>query len=91
MVWVTISQTAEIIDCTFQDSYGSTLAHVVLRENNSYLNNCRLCSNGSCYDGSSPTCLGGGVLRVVVTFGRNTSVVTQHIMVEESLQGTVAM
>ena len=44
-------QTAEIIDCTFQDSYGSALgvvnSHVVLRENR-FLKNCRLCSNGRC-------------------------------------------
>ena len=42
-------QRAEIIDCTFQDSYGSALgvvdSHVVLRGNNSFLNNCRLCSH----------------------------------------------
>ena len=41
-------QTAEIIDCTFQDSYGSALgvedSHVVLRGNNNFLNNCRLYS-----------------------------------------------
>ena len=55
-------QMAEIIDCTFQDSYGSALgvvdSHVVLRGNNSFLNNCRMCSNGSCYQFS---CFGGGV------------------------------
>ena len=38
---------AEIIDCTFQDSYGTALgvvdSHVVLRGNR-FLNNCRLCS-----------------------------------------------
>ena len=62
-------QTAEIIDCTFQDSYGSALgaldSHVVLRGNN-FLNNCGLCSNGRCvqywwlaYQG--PRCFGGGV------------------------------
>ena len=42
---------AEIMDCTFQDSYGTALgildSHVVLRDNN-FLNNCLLCSNGSC-------------------------------------------
>ena len=54
---------AEIIDCTFQDSYGSALgvvdSRVVLRDNN-FLNNCWLCSNESCsYRG--PRCYGGGV------------------------------
>ena len=57
-------QTAEIIDCTFQDSYGTALgvvdSRVVLRENN-FLNNCRLCSNGRCRYWRSPTCYGGGV------------------------------
>ena len=59
-------QTAEIIDCTFQDSYGSALgvvdSRVVLRGNNSFLNNCWLCSNGRC-DGFylTPICFGGGV------------------------------
>ena len=56
-------QMAEIIDCTFQDSYGSVLgvvnSHVVLR-GSGFLNNCRLCSNGSC-DGPGPRCFGGGV------------------------------
>ena len=57
---------AEIIDCTFQDSYGSALvavdSRVVLRGNN-FINNCRLCSNGSCsgYDYLGPRCYGGGV------------------------------
>ena len=61
-------QTAEIIDCTFQDSYGSALgvvdSHVFLRQNNSFLNNCRLCSNGTCHGYTShvPGCYGGGVL-----------------------------
>ena len=56
-------QTAEIIDCTFQDSYGTALgvvdSHVVLRGNR-FLNNCFLCSNGRCsyWD---PRCYGGGV------------------------------
>ena len=44
-------QTAKIIDCIFQDSYGSALgvmdSHVVLRGSR-FLNNCRLCSNGRC-------------------------------------------
>ena len=57
-----IVQMAGIIDCTFQDSYGSALgvvdSHVVLRGSR-FLNNCRLCSEGSCK--SSPTCYGGGV------------------------------
>ena len=59
-------QTAEIIDCTFQDSYGTALgvvdSCVVLRDNN-FINNCLLCSNGKC-DGYSywgPRCYGGGV------------------------------
>ena len=56
-------QMAEIIDCTFQESYGSALgvvnSHVVLR-GSGFLNNCRLCSNGSC-DGRGPRCFGGGV------------------------------
>ena len=65
-------QTAEIIVCTFQDSYGSALgvvdSHVVLRGSR-FLNNCRLCSSercgrlcGSCvYDPQAPRCYGGGV------------------------------
>ena len=59
-------QMAEIIDCTFQDSYGSALgvvnSHVVLRENR-FLKNCRLCSNGRCdfYNFQGPRCYGGGV------------------------------
>ena len=57
---------AEIIDCTFQDSYGSALrvvdSRVVLRDNN-FINNCWLCSNGSCYGlfYQGPRCYGGGV------------------------------
>ena len=56
-------QTAEIIDCTFQESNGTALwvvdSHVVLR-GNIFFNNCRLCPIGSCnYQG--PTCFGGGV------------------------------
>ena len=57
---------AEIIDCTFQDSYGSALgvvdSHVVLRDNN-FLNNCLLCSNRRCdgYNYRGPRCYGGGV------------------------------
>ena len=55
--------TAEIIDCTFQDSYGSALgvvdSHVVLR-GCSFLRNCRHCSNGRCGIWG-PTCYGGGV------------------------------
>ena len=60
-------QTAEINDCTFQDSYGTALgvvdSRVVLR-GNSFLNNCRLCSNGRCRGGykyQGPRCYGGGV------------------------------
>ena len=58
---------AEIIDCTFQDSYGTALgvvdSRVVLRGNNSFLNNCLLCSNGRCddYVYQGPSCNGGGV------------------------------
>ena len=56
-------QTAEIIHCTFQYSYGSALgvvnSHVVLRENR-FSKNCKLCSNGSC-DYRGPICYGGGV------------------------------
>ena len=52
-------ETAEIIECTFQDSYGSALgvvdSHVILSGSNSFINNCRLCSNGSCN-----LCYGGG-------------------------------
>ena len=59
---------AEIIDCTFQDSYGGAFGienrHVVLRGNNSFLNNCRLCTNGKCYS-SAPNCYGGGVFAQV--------------------------
>ena len=59
-------QMGEIIDCTFQDSYGSALgvvdSCVVLRDNN-FFNNCRLCSNGRCYGYKyrGPRCFGGGV------------------------------
>ena len=55
----------QISDCTFQDNYGGALwvvdSHVVLRGNNSFLRNCKVCSNGWC----SPyphVCFGGGVL-----------------------------
>ena len=57
---------AEVIDCTFQDSYGSALgvvdSHVVLRGSR-FLNNCRLCSNVSCdvWNYPGPRCFGGGV------------------------------
>ena len=58
-------QKTEISDCTFQDNYGGALwivdSHVVLSGNNSFLRNCRMCSNGWC----SPyphNCFGGGVL-----------------------------
>ena len=61
-------QTAEIIDCTFQDSYGSALgvvdSRVVLRDNN-FINDCLLCSNGSCHNYLLwcwvTSCDGGGV------------------------------
>ena len=59
-------QTAEITDCTFQDSYDSALgvvdSRVVLRDNN-FLNNCRLFSNKRCsvYNYQGPRCFGGGV------------------------------
>ena len=61
-------QTAEIIDCSFQDSHGSALgaldSHVILRGNR-FVNNCRLCSNGRCdsrnYNFQGPICYGGGV------------------------------
>ena len=56
-------QTAEINDCTFQDSYGSALgvvdSRVVLRGNR-FLNNCRLCPNGRCGYYWGPRCYGGG-------------------------------
>ena len=57
-------QTAEIIDCSFRDSYGSALgvvdSHVVLTGNNSFLNNCRVCSTELC-GSQGPKCYGGGV------------------------------
>ena len=59
-------QTAEIIDCTFQDSYGTAVgvvdSRVILRDNN-FFNNCRLCSNGRCYGYKyrGPRRFGGGV------------------------------
>ena len=57
-------QMAEVIDCTFQDSYGTALgvvdSHVVLRGSR-FLSNCKLCSNGRCHDYLGPTCYGGGV------------------------------
>ena len=58
-------QMAEIIDCTFQDSYGSALGVVdsqMVLKGSRFLNNCRLCSNESCiYDYQAPRCYGGGV------------------------------
>ena len=69
-------QTAEIIDCIFQDSYGSALgvvdSHVVLRGSN-FLNNCRLCSNIRC-GYQSTICYGGGVFvqRSNLTISGNT-------------------
>ena len=57
-------QRTEIIDCTFQDSYGSALgvvdSHVILRGSNSFLNNCKLCSNEGCYY-RRLKCYGGGI------------------------------
>ena len=57
-------QTAEIIDCSFRESYGSALgvvdSHVVLTGNNSFLNNCRLCPTELC-GSQGPKCYGGGV------------------------------
>ena len=61
-------QLADISDCTFQYSYGSALgvvdSHVVLTGNNSFLNNCRLCSRGRCYYYSVAHCFGGGVFAI---------------------------
>ena len=58
-------QSAEINDCIFQDSYGSAVgvrdSYVVLRGNNNFLSNCRMCSNGRCDPFMGPTCDGGGV------------------------------
>ena len=58
-------QTAVIIDCTFQDSYGSALgvvnSHVVLRENSSFINNCKMCSTQRCSSFLGFHCNGGGV------------------------------
>ena len=71
-------QKTEISDCTFQDNYGGALwvvdSHVVLSGNNSFLRNCRMCSNGLC----SPyphLCFGGGVLaqRSNVSFNGNSN------------------
>ena len=58
-------QMTEIINCTFQYSFGSALgvvdSHVGLRGNNSFLNNCWLCKlDGGCYPWG-PNCYGGGV------------------------------
>ena len=58
-------QTAEIIDCTFQDSYGSALgvvdSHVVVRGSNNFLRNGKMCQNGQCPLFGNPNCYGGGV------------------------------
>ena len=80
-------------DCTFQDSYGSALAvvdsHVVLRGNNSFVNNCRLCSNKRCggHNYQGPRCYGGGVSlykRVMsVSLAEAVSVVIRLEKVEE--------
>ena len=56
-------QNAEIIDCTFQDSYGSALGAVdscVVLKENIFSNNCRMCSNGGC-DNFGTECDGGGI------------------------------
>ena len=60
-------QMAEIIDCTFQDSYGSALgvvdSHVVLKGNR-FLKNCSVCSDVRCVHYSwnvGSRCYGGGV------------------------------
>ena len=57
-------QMAEIIDCTFEDSYGSALgvvdSHVVLKGSR-FLNNCRMCANGRCAGVYKYQCVGGGV------------------------------
>ena len=67
-------QMTEIIDCTFQDSVGSALgvfeSHVVLRGNNNFLDNCKLCLKGMCdwlTTGLHKTCLGGGVFAKMST------------------------
>ena len=58
-------QKTEIIDCTFRDSYGSALwiveSQVFFIKNNSFLRNCRLCSNGGCSYWFTHICEGGGV------------------------------
>ena len=58
-------QTAEIIDCTFQDSYGSALgiidSHVILRGDNNFLRNGKMCQNRWCPIFGNPNCFGGGV------------------------------
>ena len=50
----------KITDCTFQESYGSTFgvvnSNLVLTGNNTFLNNCRLCSNEQYY--WNPDCFG---------------------------------
>ena len=62
-VYLQSVQTAEIIDCTFQDSYGSALgvedSHVVLRGNNRFLRNGKMCQKGLCP--IFRNCYGGGV------------------------------
>ena len=58
-------QKTEIIDCIFQDSYGSALwivdSHIFFIKNNNFLRNCRLCSNGGCPYWNTHICEGGGV------------------------------
>ena len=60
-------QMTEIIDCTFQDGYGSALGiadtFLVFRGNNNFFNNCRMCSHGKCdfWGHKGLNCLGGGI------------------------------
>ena len=73
-------QTAEINDCTFQDSYVSALevvnSHVVLRGNNKFMSNCRVCLNRWWAPHMIPKCNGGGVYASLQTHpGQNSSVI----------------
>ena len=75
-------QMADIIDCTFQDSYGSALgvvdSHVVLRGSR-FINNCWLCSNGRC---DFFLCL-VFLYKGVISISQEVLLVTQFGMVEE--------
>ena len=94
-------QTVEITDCTFQDSYGSALgvvdSDVVLRGNNSFLGNCKMCSNGRCSSLSvhvSMHCnevefLQRGVISV--SLAAAVFLATLHTKVELSMQNPIAM